>query len=172
MTAQVRIRIDPSSSGLKALEQLVERATNRPGLLKNIGEALLRTTGDRFRSQTDPEGKPWAPLAPLTVELRGSATPILTRTGRLRGSVAYQVSGDVLRIGPNTVDAAAHQFGATIKAKGKGLRIPAPRRAKGGGPDAIFVQQVTIPARPYIGFGKADQEATTDTVLDWFDIAP
>lgn len=164
MSADIRIYIDPGSEGIAKLEKLVKQAENKAGLLKNIGEALLETTDQRFDDQKDPQGKAWAPLKPLTVELRGASGPILTRTGRLRGSLNYEVSGDTLKLGPSAIHGAVHQFGATIEAKGKALRMP----MQGGG--AKYARKVTIPPRPYVGFGPADEKAAVETAQDWFDL--
>lgn len=41
---------------------------------------------ENFDSEGAASGEPWQPLAPITVEERGSAHPILHRTGRLRRS--------------------------------------------------------------------------------------
>ncbi|MEN5083687.1 phage virion morphogenesis protein [Bosea sp. TWI1241] len=164
MTGQVRIVIDATSDGLAKLEKLIARAERKEALLKNIGDALLKTTSERFDSQKDPQGRAWAPLKPLTVEARGSSAPILTVSGRLRGSLNHEVAGTVLKLGPSAVHGAVHQFGATIKAKNGALRIPLKR----GG--AAYARQVTIPARPYVGFGPSDEKATTETAQDWFDL--
>lgn len=146
------------------LEHLAEKARDVNGALKNVGEALLQTTLERFSSQTDPEGHKWQPLSELTKKLRGSSSPILNRTGRLKGSIVYQVEGSVLKLGPNTVDAAVHQFGATIVPKDKkALRIP----VQNGG---LFLKRAVIPARPYIGFGEKDEQAAMDAIDDWFDV--
>ncbi|MBI0177573.1 phage virion morphogenesis protein [Bartonella apis] len=148
----------------RVLDHLLEKAKDVSGALANVGEALLETTFERFQTQTDPQGNKWQPLSELTKKLRGSAGPILNRTGRLKGSIVYQVNGDVLQLGPNTVDAAVHQFGATIVPKDKkALRIPA-------GNKAIFAKSAKIPARPYIGFGVKDEQAAMDAIEDWFDV--
>lgn len=164
MTGEVRMTIDPGSPGVAKLEKLIQRAENKAGLLKNIGEALLQTTLERFDSQKDPQGRAWAPLKPLTIEARGSSSPILTVSGRLKGSLNYEVSGDALKLGPSAIHGAVHQFGATIKGKKGPLRIPLKR----GG--AAYARQVTIPARPYVGFGPDDGKAATETAQDWFDL--
>lgn len=171
MTVEIRIALDEASQARAdaILSDLAERAANVEGALRNVGEALLETTDERFDTQTDPSGGKWAPLSGLTLrqraELGHGPGPILTRSRRLRGSVSYQVSGSTLRLGPNTVDAAVHQFGATITPKSaSALRIPL------GSQGAVFARSVTIPARPYIGFGPRDEEAARDALEDWLDV--
>jgi len=99
--------------------------------------------------------------------LRRSSKLILLRTGRLRNSVSYNVMNNRLELGLNTVDAAIHQFGGQIVPKDRqALRIP----GFSGASNAIFTKKVTIPARPYIGFGEADEQAAADALLDWLDL--
>jgi len=167
MIAEIRLKLDDDSrQRLDAfVEQLAARTKNIDGALKNTGEALLQTTRDRFETGTDPQGRKWKPLSALTVRLRGASSPVLWNTGRLRGSISWSISGGRLELGPNTVDAAVHQFGATIVPREKkALRIPAGR----GG--AVFAGKVKIPARPYIGFGPKDEQAAMDALEDWLDV--
>ncbi|MFD2678038.1 phage virion morphogenesis protein [Camelimonas lactis] len=170
MIIPITIKFDPDSPGFLQFEKLTGKIeTIAPGLLKNIGDALLATTADRFDSQTAPDGSKWAPLKPLTVMIRGSATPILRVSGELKDSVTRQVEGWSLRIGPNKVYAAAQQFGATIE--GSPLRIPLGKAAKGPAGNkrgAVFVQSVTLTPRPYIGVGPEDERAIQETSEDWF----
>jgi len=180
MVAELRIVVDGEDEERlrRVVAHLVARAQDRSGALKNIGEALLQTTHERFDEERDPSGKKWQPLAQLTRKLRGEAGPILNRSGRLKMSVNYEVSGSVLKIGPNTVDAAVHQFGLGLVPRDKkALRIPAGTRGvEGRSPDrenkksAIFAKSVTIPARPYIGFGERDEAAAMDAIEDWFNV--
>lgn len=169
--AEIRITLDEESltRADAVLAEVVSRAENIEGALRNIGEALLETTDERFDSQSGPDGVAWQPLSVLTLRQRAEAGygagPILTRSKRLRNSVSYQVSGSVLRLGPNTVDAAVHQFGATIAPKSApALRIPL------GSQGAVYAQRVTVPARPYIGFGPRDEEMSREALEDWLDV--
>ena len=66
-------------------------------------------------------------------------------------SIHYQISGNLLLVGSNLIYAATHQFGATIKAKNaKSLSWKV-------GDQSIFVKQVVIPAREYLGISLADE---------------
>lgn len=143
--------------------KLADRMSRTSDLLKNIGEALLETTKERFADETDPDGAKWTPLKPVTVAERGSANPILMRSGALKGSIDYQVEGSTLKVGPSSVYGAVHQFGHTFQVGGGGKKGKGKKRASGG-------KGVTVPARPYIGIGKADREAVKETTQDWFDL--
>ena len=168
MTTTITIRINTTdqAKAQKVLDELAHKITHPEGGLKIIGAQLLKVQNARFDSQSDPDGKPWAKLAPLTVATRGGATgPILRRSGQLKRSGAWQVSGATLRVGVNTIYAAAQQFGVTIKpVKAKRLAIPM------GGGKFVFADKVTIPARPMVGFGARDETATRHAVEDWLDI--
>ncbi|MDE2577943.1 MAG: phage virion morphogenesis protein [Hyphomicrobiales bacterium] len=175
---EIKIPNDPKGAGA-AIARLAEKLGNPVGLLKAIGEAELQVTQDRFASKTAPDGTRWADNAPLTLMLAGGKGSMLKRSGGLYGSLSYTVSGTTLSLGPNKVYAAVQQFGATIKSKTGGpLRIPVPAgtmMAQGKGPSrrtnapgAIFVMSVTIPARPYIGVGPADEQAIMEAAQDWF----
>lgn len=179
---EIRTHLNPADQAAadRRLGELARKARNPSGGLKIVGEALLREQNRRFQTQSDPQGKPWAKLKPLTVLLRGSSRPILRRSGNLMRSGAWQVSGLTLRIGLNTVYAAAQQFGATIKPKkGKMLAIGIGSanigRSRGGlvlgkSGGVVMARQVTLPARPIVGFGPRDEKATSDAVADWLEV--
>lgn len=187
MSVPIIVRLDPSDQAAldKRFGDLARKARNPSGVLKVVGEALLRVQNQRFQSQTDPTGKPWARLKPLTALLRGSRGPILRRSGNLMRSGAWQVSGTTLRIGLNTIYAAVHQFGATIKpvrAKMLAIGIGSANigRSRGGlilgkasnshPSSVVMARKVTIPARPIVGFGPKDQEAASNAVADWLEV--
>lgn len=166
LTLQIKLNEDDARRAEELLGRLADKAEDISGALGHIGEGLLNNTHDRFGSQTEPQGKPWAPLSGLTVALRGGSGPILRVSGRLYDSINYQVSGNILRIGPNAPPYdAIHQFGGRITPKkGKALKVPGP----GGG--ILSLKAVTIPARPYIGFGPKDEETTRDAVEEWLEM--
>ena len=75
----------------------------------------------------------------------------LVQSNNLMNSIHYQISGNLLLVGSNLIYAATHQFGATIKAKNaKSLSWKI-------GDQSIFVKQVVIPAREYLGISLADE---------------
>lgn len=171
MTVELKMTMSEGDKkrALAVLEPLARAAENPSGGLKIIGEALLRTQNERFRSETDPTGKPWEKLSALTVELRGSNGPILRRSGALMRSGAYQVSGRSLAVGLNTIYAGVQQFGATITPK-RAQALFIPFKAGYGGSNSggfIRAQKVTIPARPIVGFGDKDERAAKGAVEDW-----
>ena len=188
MSIEIRAHLDPRDQGRAdaVLAELAAKTSNVSGGLKVVGEALLRVQNRRFQTQTDPSGKPWAKLKPLTVLLRGARGPILRRSGQLMRSGAWQVSGRTLAIGVNTIYAAAQHFGATIVPKnGRMLAIPIGvariGRSRGGlvlgksssahPTSVVMARKVTLPARPIVGFGDKDEQAARHATEDWLAVA-
>ena len=125
------------------------RAAKRQ-LMSQIGGVVEASTLERFELGSDPDGNPWVPS--YRARLKGGLT--LVDKGRLRQSIHAEVdaAGEAVEIGTADRRAAAHQFGATITAKGSGgLSF---RLADGGFRRA---RQVTLPARPFIGLSAGDR---------------
>ncbi len=141
-----------------------------------VGEVLEASTQERWEQEEAPDGSPWAPLSPATLEARarrygGKRTKrakgggqvetagfaryqasqkilqVLGRRGGLRGSVSYDAQADGLTIGSNKVYAGVHQFGI-----GPRSSMRSKRRFAG------------IPARPFIGISSADGGAIAQLV--------
>lgn len=156
----------------RAVFRLSTLGQNMLPVARAIGVGLVRNTQDRFRAARDPEGRPWKPLKPFTLEMKRG--PGILRESAMRGglmaSIAFRADGGTagtgatVQIGTNKVYGAIHQFGGTIRPKNpRGLlffRTP-------GGQVWGAARQVTIPARPYLGISREDQETIKD-VLDAF----
>lgn len=134
------------------------------GVLKTIGVALVETTQHRFETQTEPLGARWAPLNPAYAAIK-RGPGILRASGLLQRLITSEVRGHTVTVGSNRVYAAIHQFGGVITPKnGKALAFRM-GGSKKGKPNLVLAKSVRIPARPYLGFGPADQRAVMD-VLD------
>lgn len=88
--------------------------------LAPMGEVLHEEVMQRFETQRDPQGRPWAPLSEKTLLARARrgkrGTRILIVTAMLRNSFAPRVQREQRRVsigpsGPAAVYAATHQFG-------------------------------------------------------------
>ncbi len=150
----------------KAFQGAVQRLGGviRSGMVRQIGMALLVTTEERFQSQTEPFGAKWAALNPAYAAIK-RGTNILTASRALVKSLTMEVSGTRVMVGSNRIYARVHQFGGTIRPKRANALVfrlggVGPR----GGPGFVHARAVTIPARPYLGFGPADQRAVMDVV--------
>lgn len=138
-----------------AFERLAEGYENPQPLFEKIGAYGVRSTQERFISQTAPDGSAWRAWRPAYAELRGPGS-ILTRSGALAQSLNFQAGLSEVRWGSPMVYAAVHQFGATIAPKEKpALSF---QLVFGGRPEWVHVKSVTIPARPYLGLGDVDRE--------------
>lgn len=134
----------------------------RTGLLNTLGESLVERTKQRIRDGGPaPDGTPWKPLQPLTLELKQNKDRgILWDSGMLKDALAFDLEGDeAVAIGSMMVYARIHQEGGTIKPKEgrKALNVP------GRG----LRRSVTIPARPYLGISATDKTVLERKVLAW-----
>lgn len=129
-----------------ALNGLIKAGANLTPLMDRIGNYLANETKHRFETGAGPDGRAWKPSRRATEQ--GGKT--LVDRGHLRGSVTHRAGGNFVEVGSNVIYAAVQQFGATIRAKAGGKLI----FKVGGGYRSM--DQVTIPARPYLGMSQAD----------------
>lgn len=138
---------------LKRLSQLEIR-----GALSSIAEGLRTSTVERFTEEKSPEGKKWKPS--IRAQEEGGKT--LTKTSQLKTSIRSEVSDSGLAVGTNDIRAATHQFGdeRTILAKNKQyltFKI-------GGQWKNVTSVKVNIPARPFLGISKEDEQDIKDAL--------
>jgi phage gpG-like protein len=141
-----------NSDALNAALEGLEDALSTEAILTSAGDTLVDLISLTFTDQEDPWGAAWAPLSPLSRS--GQA---LLDTGRLRNSIAKQISGNTLLVGSDVCYGLVHQFGATVTAqKPTGSNVcgytpkGAPRLAWSAGGAIHYAKQVTIPARPFM----------------------
>ena len=131
--------------------------SDKPLLLDGIGEALVTNVDNRFDEGKAPDGTSWTPV-------KRGGTP-LVKSGLLRDSITYETGRNTVTVGTNRIDAAVHQFGATIKPKKK----KALAFTVGG--TVVFAKSVTIPARPYLGINDDDVASIRGTIADFILLA-
>ena len=159
----------------RALDRLHAKAGRMAPAFKNIGEALLRSTQDRFSSQVDPDGRPWQRLKASTMAAkaaRGHSNKILRARGYLADTIRHQANEGGVRIGTNRVYGAIHQFGGKT-----GAHVIKPVRKKalawpGGRHPARSVNHPgsDIPARPFLGLSRQDRERILEVVADHLEM--
>lgn len=153
---EIRLAVDDTLT--PAITRALAAAHDFTPALAAIAASLRTGTEARFRAETGPDGVAWLPSQRVrekggkTLQLRGLRGGLL---GRLLGSAGHD--GTSAWIGTNLVYAAIHQFGGTIRA------IPKSKGGKGAlktphGPRA----SVTMPARPFLGFGEAERREIHD----------
>lgn len=164
-----------------AREMLARQAQPSTGrLAPRLGEYLQASTEARFKSQTGPDGRSWAPLKPRYARRKKyHQDKILTLRGYLRSGIHYQVVDDTVEIGSNLKYAAIHQVGGEIEQPARaatvryrsvaGRVIFAGRKHKKATERAVTIPAhvVRMPARPYLGISAADDKEIREIILDW-----
>lgn len=173
------------------LADLMSRMDRRRPFFQSIGERLDASTKERFRTETDPSGAPWTPLARATIKARTRKKQlpltILRSNTRgksgssLAGSINVQASEDEVRIGSPLEHAAIHQLGGIIQQPARtskiyrtkdrtgqiGRRFAKKTKANHVTEVKIPAYSITMPARPYLGLTEADETAILDDAVDW-----
>lgn len=154
------VSIDIELTGLPAIERamgrLLRRAADLTPLMEDIGAALEASTRDRFERGLDPDGMPWPPSL-RAIEEHGQT---LVDTARLRDSITYETGRTQVEVGTNVRYAPTHQFGAEIRAQ----RGPYLHFQIGG--RWVRTPRVRIPARPFLGVSRADEDEIGELVND------
>lgn len=152
MSVEIQIDVREVSVIADRLNSLGD--VNKGELLDALGALGVSQTQQRIASEKrSPDGAPWAP------NRRGGS--ILLLAGHLLGSISHQVGNDMVSWGSNLVYAAIHQLGGTIRPRS------ARRLVFMIGNMTVFAKQVTIQARPYLGFSQGNLSEIRETVEDW-----
>ena len=129
-------------------------------VMNDIGEYMAEATRKRFAAGVGPDGVPWAPKSPATIEaarrdpLRGNDPRPLHGLGSLKGSIAHRAGPDHVEIGANRIYAGVMQFGAD-------------RGAFGATATGSAIPWGDIPARPFLGIDDTDSDVIVAAVSDW-----
>lgn len=157
--ASITVRID-AVQAVAAFRRLSRLMDDTTPVMDKIGKGLVDGVKNRFQAGVSPEGAPWAKLNPVYASGKRGAG-ILRETNALMNSMTSRPGRDQVIVGTNRIQAAVHQFGATITPKAGQFLI-----FRMGGRMAI-ARSVTLPARPYLGI-SADDVLMIGDVLDGF----
>ena len=139
------IRIDIDDLEVRqALERLQRRVGDLTPAMEDIGELLIETTKERFKTSTAPDGGRWAPNKPSTLARKKSNRPLIGETKSLSTQFSYRAGRASVEIGSPMLYAAIHQLGGQA---GRG-------------------RKVTIPARPFMGLSESDKRAVLEIIED------
>lgn len=150
-------------------ENLVARIAVSPTFLNDVGNILITSVtrnfeeGGRVSNTNSPStvvggNAQWKDLSPVTKFARSqtnrkgkagtsdNAFNILVRSGRLRNSINYKITGGTLQVGTNVKYAAIHHFGG-MAGKNK---------------------KVSIPSRPFLVVQDEDIEEITQLLKESF----
>lgn len=140
------VKIEVVATGFDALASRIGRlgSFNRALVLDALGALGENQTKRRIaHEKTSPDGAAWPP--------NRTGTSILVRDGHLRDSIHHVVEGEhAVRWGSGLIYAAIHQVGGTIRP------VNARKLVFQGVDGLVFADQVTIPARPYLGISPAN----------------
>ena len=140
----------------ETLGRMADAGQDLTPAMRDIGEHLLRTTRDRFRTERDPDGAQWQPLTDATKKRkRKNAHRIGTEDGNLSGQLAYRAAPDEVMLGSPLVYAGTFHFGAKKGAYGSTSR---------GSP----IPWGDIPARPFVGLSGDDRIEILVIIRDHF----
>lgn len=111
--AGARITVDIDTSEVsKLLKRIDLSISDIQPVFRDIGEYLLRSHDNRFRSGIDPQGNPWKELSPAYLKTKPkNKDKVLVLSGDLMDSLNYNISGSQLSFGTNKIYGATHQFG-------------------------------------------------------------
>lgn len=137
---------------LDALQQVQDAGLDLEPVLKNIGEMLINSTKERFRTSTGPDGQRWADKQDTTHDPR----PLIGETKSLSRQIHWQlVNGDLL-VGSTMEYAGTQQFGAIAGQYGKTV--------KGA---ALPFGDIT--ARPFIGLSVEDEQSIVEFITHYIE---
>lgn len=156
----VQMSVSPEGDApyIRALKEAARRMRDLSPLMGSIGLGLEGSTRERFaETSRAPDGSAWEPSIEAIIEGRRT----LVKSGNLADSITHRVDGNSVEVGSNVLYAAVHQFGATI--------------AKKRAPKLIFriagvtyaADQVTIPARPFLGISDDDADMILEEATDF-----
>lgn len=172
--AGVDIAIELREDVTAALTRLVAAGTDMTPAMKDIAGHLADTTRERFETSRDPQGRPWKPSRRV-LGLDGSKAghgphqqdgKTLVLSGDLMSSIMEDWGSDHAAAGPEASGGAAiyakiHQFGGKIE--------PVNRSQLSFG--GKHFANVTIPARPYLGFNDENADYVVDVLIEHIERA-
>lgn len=100
----------------EAIKLLQQKAINLEPAHKQIGEYLVLSTDERFRTETDPDGNKWTPLKAKTIQRKqaeGKILRVLQATGLMRSRINYSADDRQVTIGTSDRKAPFHQLGTS-----------------------------------------------------------
>lgn len=158
------VRIEAKGLGpARALFTRIKELGEDPSDLLDIwGATLESSTRSRFDRGVGPGDIPWIPSRRAIAQ----SGKTLVDKGNLENSLRYEVRPGELELGVDGVGAsskhaATHQFGAVIRpVNAKALRF------RGGDGNWIVTQEVTIPARPFLGVDDNDKRDMKEVAVE------
>ena len=132
------------------LQQLQGRMTDLTPVMQSIGQELETRISGRFETESGPNGTPWAPWAPSTLESYpdNGNRRILDRYSDLMNSLSWAADASSVRVGFGQPYATYHEWGTRHMPR-RGLLFD--------DPDAGTLAQ-------------GDEQAVLDLLMGWLDV--
>lgn len=164
----VALRLTLDDTGIDAgLTEALRRASDLTPLMQEIGAVLEFSVSERFKNSVGPGGTAW----PVSHRARETGGKTLVDKGHLRDSISTEASARSVVIGSTSPYAHVHQFGALIEPKAVDDDATARLAFRLPNGQFVMVDQVEIPARPFLGFDDVDAADIADTVSAYFQEA-
>lgn len=149
MAATLELRLRGDGAFEAALGGLLRGFDNLEPLMERFGGYLESSTIERFDTETAPDGSAWQ----QSIRAKEEGGQTLSDSRQLLGSIHAEPSSSSVRWGSSKIYARMMNEGGTIRAKGGGkLTFQLP-----GGLGFRSVDEVTIPARPFLGINAEDE---------------
>ncbi|MDO5622309.1 MAG: phage virion morphogenesis protein [Paracoccus sp. (in: a-proteobacteria)] len=166
----------------------------KDGFYDNVGHHMRQSTLDNFDKESAPDGTKWVALSKKRIRQRERQKLLpmtILNTNRgigLKSSVAYQAGPDQVMWGATARHngksyARVHQMGAEINIpeytrtiyrhfnpksqKTNGRFVKKKNKHKRAEEVTYAARSITIPARPYLGIGPADEAEIYEIAKDW-----
>lgn len=140
----------------KRIAKLLHDAENMRPVWDEAAEYMVRSTQNRInKTQTGPDGSPWARLAELTVKLKGSDWPLYATGKLVEGIQVGHVSRSGFSIKSTATNSEGENYSSWVQ---KGVR-----RSKGKYKKKT---QPHSPARPFMGFSKENVARISKMIRD------
>lgn len=164
----ITLASDEISAGLA---RLAAGLSNMSPVMNEIGDYLLGSTEERFKTGKGPDGASWAARSFTTLQIYARRKPPqtpgaypLTLTGTMSNTLHMAYGADFAEVGSGAIQAAVMQFGAAKGSLGAYWFTSASGKAvEGSSPWG------NIPARPFLGLSAEDETNITDIILKWMD---
>ncbi|BCU88717.1 virion morphogenesis protein [Yersinia pseudotuberculosis] len=127
---------------LAVLQRVQDAGLDLTPVLKNIGEILINSTKERFRTGMGPTGEKWADKR--NPELAHDPRPLIGESKSLSTQINWQREGNDLVIGSTMEYGGTHQAGARKGQYGQTRQ-------------GVALPFGNIPARPFIGLSDDDE---------------
>lgn len=149
MAATMQLRLKGDLAFEAAIGGLVSGFEDTEPLAEIFGGYLESSTIERFDTETAVDGSAWT----KSIRAKEDGGQTMTDSAQLRSSIHADPANGSVRWGSNKIYARMMNDGGTIRAKGGGkLKFQLP-----GGLGFRTVDEVTIPARPFLGINAEDE---------------